>query len=72
MNAGDQLVIDTDMHTATYFTAGSTIGGNRVQTLAPGSQWWSLAPGVNSIQFLTSDPTSTGTLAVQYASAYIL
>ena len=72
MATGDTLVIDMDMHTATYFTAGSTIGGNRLASRARGSQWWSLQPGTNTIEFLTSDPTATGTLTVEYASAIIL
>lgn len=72
MASGDTLVIDMDMHTATYFTAGSTIGGNRLASRVRGSQWWSLQPGVNSIEFLTSDTTATGTLTVEYASAILL
>lgn len=72
MAAGDQLVVDTDFHTVTYYTSGSTIGANRAYTLVQGSQWWTLIPGVNSIQFLTADSASSGTLNVQYASAYIL
>lgn len=72
MASGDQLFIDTDFHTATYFTAGSTIGSTRLASLAQGSQWWSLAPGVNTIQFLTGDSVATGTLTVQYASALVL
>ena len=72
MTPGDQLFIDTDFHTATYFTAGSTIGATRLANLVQGSQWFSLAPGVSTIQFFTSDALPSGTLTVQYASAFIL
>lgn len=79
MNAGDQLVIDTGIHTATFFTAGSTLGSPRVYTLAQGSQWWTLWPSsalggtANAIQFLTDDSSPTGTLTVQApGGAYIL
>lgn len=82
LNAGDQLVIDTDMHTATLFTAGSSLGSSRVYTLGQGSQWWTLWPahgdytvpgGSNTIQFLSSDPTPSGTLTVEApGAAYIL
>lgn len=82
LNAGDQLVINTDMHTATLFTAGSTLGSSRVYTLGQGSQWWTLWPaggsfsvpgGSNTIQFLSSDPTPSGTLTVAApGGAYIL
>lgn len=72
MNTGDQLVIDTDMHTATFFTSGSTIGSTRLYTLVQGSQWFSLPPGASTLQFLTGDPTASGTLTVEYASAYVI
>src|SRR4029077_10397584 len=52
MASGDRLVIDTDLHTATYYVSGSTIGASRLYTLAPGSQWFSLAPGTTTLQFL--------------------
>jgi hypothetical protein len=72
MAAGDRLVLDTDMHTATYFTSGSTIGATRWYTRAPGSQWFTLEPGINELQFLTSDPTPSGTLTAEWAPARIL
>ncbi len=82
MAAGDQLVIDTNLHTATYFTAGSTLGATRLYTLVQGSQWWTLWPangdftvpgGSNTIQFLSDDPSPTGTLNVEApGAAYIL
>lgn len=73
MASGDQLVIDTDLHTATYYTSGSTIGASRLYTLAGGSTWWTIQPGSNTIQFNSADTgTVAGTLACEYASAYII
>jgi hypothetical protein len=68
--SGAQLVIDTDFHTATYYTAGSTIGSTRLGTLVYGSEWFTLAPGTSTLQFLAG--TNEGTLKVQYAPAWIL
>jgi hypothetical protein len=73
MNTGDQLIIDTDMHTATYFTAGSSLGSSRMSTLQTGSSWWTMQPGVSSIAFSSQDAVSVaGTLTVEFASAYVL
>lgn len=68
--AGDVLALDTDMHTATYYTAGTTSGSSRLNTLALGSQWFTLPPGENEIQFTSS--TGEGKLTIEYASANIL
>jgi hypothetical protein len=70
MAAGDRLVIDTDLHTAIYFTSGSSIGSTRLYALAQGSQWFTLEPGVSTIQFLAG--SGEGTLTVEYASAWIV
>ena len=70
VGAGGRLVIDTDMHTATYYTAGTTLGASRLGTLAYGSHWFTLDPGVSTIQF--SAATAEGQLSVQFASAYLL
>jgi hypothetical protein len=73
MNSGDQLVVDTDMHTATFFTSGSSIGSTRLYALAQGSTWWTLPPGTSTVQFLTGDSVATGTLTVTApGAAYIL
>jgi hypothetical protein len=73
LNTGDTLVIDTDMHTATYFTPGFTVGTPRSSTIQAGSNWWSLLSGVNRLSFTSKDlVASAGTLSVQFASAYIL
>lgn len=83
LNAGDTLVLDTDMQTATYFSAGSTSGSSRGSNRVPGSQWFTIWPangepgttvtgGINQLQFLTGDSVATGTLTVESAPAYIL
>jgi hypothetical protein len=63
-------VIDTDLHTATYYGPGSSLGSTRLGTLMYGSQWFTLAPGTSQLQFLAA--TSEGQLSVQWASAFIL
>jgi hypothetical protein len=68
--AGGRLVLDTDFHTATYYTAGTTLGSTRLGTLAYGSRWFTLAPGTSTLQFLSA--TSEGRLSIQWASAYVL
>jgi hypothetical protein len=82
MATGDRLVIDTDLHTATYFVAGTSIGASRAALLTQGSQWFSLLPanglnaiagGVNYLSFSSQDQTAvSGTLTVNYAPAWIL
>jgi hypothetical protein len=68
--SGAKLVIDTDLHTATYYGPGSSLGSTRLGTLVYGSQWFTLGAGVNSLQFLAG--SAEGTLAVQWASSWIL
>jgi hypothetical protein len=72
MNAGDRLVLDTDLHKATYYTAGSTFGVTRIYALEEGSQWFTLPPGTSTIQFRTSDPEPTGLLTCESASAWVV
>lgn len=73
INAGDQLVIDTDMHTATYYTAGTTLGSTRLMDMVAGSQWFTLpAEAISTLQFLTGDTVATGTVTVESCSAYVL
>lgn len=71
MNAGDKLIVDTDLHTATYYASGSTVGSTRLYALAAGSGWWVLEPGTSTIQFLTAG-AGEGELEVQWAPAWIL
>lgn len=74
--AGDQLVVDLDYHTALYFSGGmssGTAGASRRSWLVYGSTWWTLQPGANLVQFLSSDSSAVGgTVEVQWASAYQL
>lgn len=71
MATGDQLVIDTDLKTATYFSAGSALGQSAMATIQQGWTWWSMPSGTNAIQFASKDSTSVaGTLNVQWASAW--
>ena len=70
MPAGSKLEIDTDMHTATYYSPNSTIGTSRIATLAPGSQWFVLEPGTSTIQFLVG--SGEGELTVIWASALVI
>lgn len=73
--AGDQMVIDLDLHSVQYYTGGVSAGNpaSRTSWLVPGSTWWDLLPGANLIQFLSADAASVaGTCQIQYASAYQL
>ena len=74
--AGDQLVIDTDLHSIQYYVGGVSSGSapaSRGGWLVSGSTWWDLAAGGNLIQFLSQDSASVaGTCSVQWASAYSL
>jgi hypothetical protein len=68
MSSGDKLEIDTDLHTATFFVSGSTIGSTRLYKLVKGSRWFTMPPGETTFQFLSG--TGEGKLEVQWASAY--
>lgn len=74
--AGDQLVVDMDLHTVLYYSGGigsGTSGASRRNWIVYGSQWWTLGTGSNLIRFSSSDSSSVaGTLEVQWASAYII
>jgi len=82
--AGDQLVVDLDLHTILYYTGGvgASAPASRGNWLVSGSTWWDLLPasgpnaitgGNNTIQFNSADSVSVaGTCTVQWASAYQL
>lgn len=80
LNSGDTLTVDLDLHTVTYVANGTTVGQSRTNWLVPGSIWpnpitpiYGLAVGSNTIQFTSSDSGAVaGTLAVQWASAYLI
>ena len=73
--AGDQFVVDLDMHTQLYYSGGVSAGNpSSVNWLnyAANPIWWSLPALTNSsISFVSSDSTATGaTAAIQFAPAY--
>ena len=71
MNTGDQLVVDMDLKTAVYYTAGSSLGQSAMATLQQGWSWWDLPPGTSQIQFASKDVSAAaGTLNLAWASAY--
>jgi len=70
--AGDTLVVGTDFQSAVYTVAGSTAGSSRRNLLTPTSTWFNLPPGLNQIEFNTTDGTQVaGTLTVQSADAWL-
>lgn len=76
VNAGDQLVVDLDLHTVLYYVGGvssGSVGASRRNWVTSGSVWWNLPPGSNLVQFFSGDSSAVGgTCQVQYASAYQL
>jgi hypothetical protein len=72
LNAGDTLVVDTDLQTVIYTTAGTTTGVSRRSALSAYSTWFNLPPGSNTIEFNTSDAAwVAGTMEVQWANAWL-
>jgi hypothetical protein len=80
LNAGDTLTVDTDLRTILYTASGSTTPQPRRNWLKSGSIWpdpvkgiAGLAPGSNTVEFSSSDSSaSSGTLALSWASAYLI
>jgi hypothetical protein len=80
--AGDQVVIDTDLHSVNYYSGGISAGNPAARRfwIQAGSTWPSvvsgvnaLGPGTNTIQFTSQDASAVaGTLTVNWASAYML
>jgi hypothetical protein len=75
--AGDQFVVDLDMHTQTYYSGGVGAGnGVTVNWVnyAASPIWWDLPALTNSqVSFTSLDSTSTGaTCAIQYAPSYMI
>lgn len=70
INAGERLVIDTDMREATLYSSASTPGSTRTGSQAIGSKWFVLEPGTSLLQFVSA--TGEGQLTVEYASAWII
>ena len=62
---GDVLTINTQAHTVTLN------GASRYNTIATGSAWFTLPPGMSTVGFASTDATAvTGTLTVTYRSAW--
>ena len=80
--AGDQVVIDTDLHSVNYYSGGIAAGNPAPRRfwIKAGSTWPNvvngvnaLGPGTNIIQFTSQDSSAvTGTLSVNWCSAYML
>jgi Phage tail protein len=80
--AGDQVVIDTDLHSVNYYSGGISAGQPAARRfwIKAGSTWPNvvngvnaLGPGTNTIQFTSQDASAVaGTLTVNWASAYML
>ena len=73
LNSGDSLIIDTDLQTVSYATAGSGVYVSRRNLLMAGSTWWNLPEETTSRILIrgSSSSVEAGTLAVQSADAYI-
>jgi hypothetical protein len=75
VQAGDQLLVDLSTpHLALYYPGGITANKpeNVMQWVTPGSTWWDILPDVNDIYFSSFETTTTGTAALQAASAWQL
>jgi hypothetical protein len=72
LSAGEQLVVDTDLGTALIYVPGTSVGSPAASTLVAGSQWWSLYPGTNVINYNASATAGGSTLTLQYANAWLL
>ncbi len=75
VQSGDALVVDMDMHTVLYYVGGvgASQPASRASWVAPGSSWWTLQPGANTVQLVTQDsgPVS-GTLQIQWSDGWML
>ncbi len=73
---GDQILLNLGpVHLAQYWTGGVGVGSpvNVSGWIAPGSVWWDLLPGNNTVQFGSIDNKNTGgTATTSWASAYQL
>lgn len=73
LNAGDQLIVDLDLHTVTLVPVDSAPQPNFRSWVKAGSVWWTLLPGDNDISFQTADSgLVAATATVDFASAYLL
>src|ERR1017187_7834293 len=80
LNAGDTLTVDTDLHTVLYNAGGNTVAVPVRSWVRAGAIWpgtvagiQGLQPGANTVSFTSQDSGFvTGTLGVQYSSAYTI
>jgi len=80
LNAGDVLVIDTDLHTVSLTLSGTTTPVPRPNWVVPGSIWPNyqlgldgLAPGNNNMALFTTDPGVVyGYMYINFSPAFIL
>lgn len=72
LNAGDMLIVDCDMATILFVPSGSSVASPEPNILMPGSTFFGIPPGGNSILAFNSQDTSpaAGTLTVWSANAY--
>ena len=71
LEAGAKLELDTDLHTATYYGPGSTVGEAALSTIVPGSEWFTLQPGETTV-YWTSSSYNMGQVTYEVASAHLL
>ncbi len=57
LDAGDYLVVDSDARTVLLNGTAS-----RYSWVSPGSTWWQLEPGANSVRYGATSGSGTGTL----------
>jgi len=73
--AGDQVLIDFgNPHLVQYFIGGIGVGApeNALGLVTYASRWWDIVPDANELEYDSLDTGSTGTAAIQWASAYEL
>lgn len=72
--AGDQVVVDLDLHSVLYYVGGvssSTAPASRRAWLS--GTWWNLPPGANLIRFRSDDSNDTAaSLAVTWCDGWVL
>jgi hypothetical protein len=80
LTTGTVLTVTLDLRTVTLTRTGTSVGSSRESWVVAGSVWpnvvsgiYGLAVGSNTIAFSSSDAAAVaGSLAVQWASAYLL
>lgn len=70
INSGDNITISMDTHAVTYFNHTSGVTSNIQNWIVASSEWWTLQPGANIVEYTTSAGSVTGTM--QWASGYLV